>query len=104
MIGIDTSSMVILLLIAFIAWTIPGLEWLFLGLLILFLLTSGSIAISVFTLMGVAVLYLLELKQYWFVLMFILVGLILLLEGRRKKPREEEYYSPELMQLLGGAE
>ena len=93
--------MVVLLLITFIAWSID-IPWLFLGLLILFILTSGSVAISVVTILGVGILYLLEMQNYWFVLMFIIVGLILMLEGRKKEAPSSEYYSPELMQLLGG--
>ncbi len=103
MIGMDTSSMVVLLLITFIAWSL-GVEWLFAGLLILFLITSGSIAISLVTLLGVAALYLFKLQQYWFVLLFVVIGLMLAMQGRKKEPSAEEYYSPELMQLLGGAE
>ncbi len=103
MIEIDTSSMVILLLITFIAWSL-GITWLFIGLLILFILTSGSVAISAVTLVGVGILYVLKLEQYWFVLLFIIIGLTLMLQGRKKEAKGEEYYSPELMQLLGGAE
>lgn len=95
--------MVVLLLITFIAWSL-NITWLFVGLLILFILTSGSVAVSAVTLVGVGILYILKLEQYWFVLMFIIIGLVLLLEGRKKKPTSEEYYSPELMQLLGGVE
>lgn len=103
MIGIDTSSMVVLLLITFIAWSL-NITWLFVGLLILFILTSGSAAVSAVTLVGVGILYVLKLEQYWFVLMFVIIGLILLLESRKKGTKTEEYYSPELMQLLGGVE
>jgi predicted membrane protein len=93
--------MVVLLLITFMAWSL-NIPWLFLGLIILFIITSGSIAISAVTIIGVGLLYFLDLTSYWFILMFILMGLVLLLEGRKKKGGSEEYYSPELMQLLGG--
>ena len=95
--------MVVLLLITFIAWSLD-ITWLFFGLLILFILTSGSVAISVITLLGVGALYLLNLKDYWFIALFGIVAVILLVESRKKQPKGEEYYSPELMQLLGGVE
>jgi len=102
-IGIESSSMVILLLITFLAWTID-ITWLFVGLLILFVLTSGSVAVSAVTLIGVGLLTVLKQEQYWFVLLFVIIGLTLMLQGRKKETKGEEYYSPELMQLLGGAE
>jgi len=95
--------MVVLLFITFLAWSL-NVDWLFVGLLILFLITSGSLAISAATLIGVAAMYMLRLQQYWFVLLFVICGLILLMQGKKKEPSSEEYYSPELMQLLGGAE
>ena len=95
--------MVVLLLITFIAWSL-GINWLFLGMLILFILTCGSVAIAVVTLLGVGALYVLGMRDYWFVLLFVIVGFMLLLESRKKQPKGEEYYSPELMQLLGGVE
>jgi len=102
-IDIDSSSMVILLLITFLAWSI-NIPWLFVGLLILFVLTSGSVAVSAVTLIGVGLLTILKQEQYWFVLLFIIIGLALMLQSRKKEAKGEEYYSPELMQLLGGVE
>jgi hypothetical protein len=46
----------------------------------------------------------LKQEQYWFVLLFVIIGLTLMLQGRKKETKEGEYYSPELMQLLGGVE
>jgi hypothetical protein len=93
--------MVVLLLITFIAWSL-NITWLFFGMLILFILTSGSVTISAVTLVGVGLMYFLELSQYWFILMFIIVGLMLMLQGRKKDSGQQEMYSPELMELLGG--
>lgn len=87
----------------FTAWFL-NITWLFLGLLILFILTSGSISISVVTILGICILFqpFIDLREYWFVVMFGIAAFILLVEGRKKEPSGGEYYSPELMSLLGG--
>ena len=95
--------MIILLLVTFIAGSL-NVPWLFLGLLTLFIVASGSVAISVVTILSVGALYMFNLQEYWFIVMFIIAGFILLMEGRKKKEGGGEYYSPELMSLLGGAE
>ena len=95
--------MVVLLLITFIAWSL-GIEWLFFGMLILFVLTSGSVAVSAVTLAGVGLMYFLGLSEYWFIIMLVIVGVMLLVQGKKKDSGQQEYYSPELMKLLGGGE
>lgn len=98
----DTFSMVVILLIAAIAYA-QGIWWLFIGMLLLFILTIGSLPLILVTLAGFGFLYFFDLKQHWFIFLVILLGLTIII-SERKKPAgaSEEYYSPELMQLLGG--
>ena len=99
--NMETVSMVILLIIAFLAWS-EGITWLFVGSLILFIILARSITVMFVAIIGIAALYLLRLGQYWFI-MLIIVILIALLVQSRKRAKAPEFYSPELMRLLGGS-
>ena len=101
----DPFSTVIILLVAFLAWN-SGVQWLFWGLMILFLVTVRNLAIVFVTLLGLGVLWLFRLNELfglpaWFIVFMIVVVLVLL--TKKEEPAAGgEMYSPELMQLLGG--
>jgi len=98
----DTISMTILLLIAFVAWS-QGITWLFVGALILFIIVARSIGIAFLAIAGISLLYFLQLGEYWFVILIMLVVVILLVKDR-KGAAGGEFYSPELMKLLAGGQ
>lgn len=85
---------------AFLAWS-QNLEWLFWGLILLLIITARSIGLTVIIILLVGAMWFLELRQYWFVFLVIIAGVVLALSGR-KKGAGQEMYSPELMKLLGG--
>ena len=97
----DTFTTVIMLLIAFMAWSM-GLDMIFLGLAGFTIILSHSWGIALILSIGVGSVYLFGLQEYWFVLFIILIAFILIKSeksGGAKK--QEEAYSPELMNLLG---
>lgn len=70
-------------------------------MLFIAILTSRSLAVSVIVVLSVGILWYFELRQYWFVALFVIMGVVLLI-SERKKRTGGEFYSPELMKLLGG--
>ena len=97
----DTFSLVVILLIAFIAYA-NGIWWLFLGMLVLFIITMRSKALIALTLAGFGIMYFLKLEQHWFIFMIVVLGLAVAINERNKPAGGQEYMSPELMQLLSG--
>jgi len=99
----DTLSIVVLLLIAFIGFS-QGITWLFVGALVLIVIASRSLGVAVLIIVGVGTLYLLNLHEYWYVLLILIVVILILTKGLTEQGAAgaEGMYSPELMQLLGG--
>ena len=100
MIQIDPLSTLVLLLIAFLAWS-QGMDWLFYIMLLIAIITAKSLSLLVVVVFSIGILWYFELKQYWFVALFVIMGVVLILAERKKKTGGE-FYSPELMKLLGG--
>ena len=96
----DTLSIVILLLVAFLGYN-QGITWLFVGALILIIIASRSIGVTFLIIAALGALYLLNLGEYWYILL-ILIAVVLILTKGMKEQQTEGMYSPELMQLLGG--
>jgi hypothetical protein len=98
----DTLSLVVLMLIAFLALS-QNIAWLFALVMGIMLLLAGNWPIRIVILIGTIGIYFFELTQYWFIFFAALAGLIIII-GERKPPSGggEEAYSPELMRLLGG--
>ncbi|MBI1973868.1 hypothetical protein HYS54_03560 [Candidatus Micrarchaeota archaeon] len=99
----DTLSMVILLLIAFAAWS-QGITWLFFGSLVLLVVVARSVSIFIVVALGLGAVYFLKLQQYLFLIMVVIAAAIILVKGRHETSSGGggEMYSPELMKLLGG--
>lgn len=99
----DSLSMVLLLIVAFVGWS-QGITWLFLGSLILLMVTARSIGVMCLVLGGLFAVYFLKLGQYWYVVLILMALIIVLTKGRKEKGGYgSEMYSPEMMQqLLGG--
>jgi len=97
----DTMTTVVLLLISFLAWQ-QGLNWLFFGMLIILIIVSRNITITIVTLLAMAGMYL-GFDQYWWAFFALIAGITVYYASRGTKGgRGSEYYSPELMRLLGG--
>lgn len=98
----DTLSLVVLMLIAFLALS-QNIVWLFAAIMGVMLILAGSWLLRIVILAGTAGIYFLEMQQYWFIFFAVLAGLIIII-GERKPPTGggDEQYSPELMKLLGG--
>ena len=98
----DTLSIVILLLVAFLAFN-QGITWLFVGALILIIVAARSVSVAFLIIVGVGILYLLNLHEYWYILLILIVVILILTKGLSEQAGGAEgMYSPELMQLLGG--
>ncbi len=95
----DPFTLIVMLLIAFLAWN-SNVNWLFVLLLLLIVITSKSKAIAAWIIIGFGSLYFLGLTQYYFIMFVITAGIIIAIG--EKKGSSSEYYSPELMRLLGG--
>lgn len=93
----DPFAAIVMLIIAFTAY-VQNILWLFIGIIIILLIITRSLSLAAVAIGGIAALELLELQEYWFIVLGILAGLILLKEHRKKK--SEEFYSPEMMSLL----
>jgi len=96
----DSLSVIILLLMAFLAWS-SKVEWLFLVLLLLVIIVSKSKLIAFLIITGVGFIYFFRLTDYFFLFFLVIAGVILFM-GAKKKAIGTENYSPELMRLLGG--
>lgn len=96
----DTLSVAVLLLLAFMAWG-SGITWLFVGAMILFVITVRSFGLIALVLGGIGAIYFLHLQQHWFIIAAGITGLAILIASRKEKAGSEAY-SPELMRLLGG--
>ena len=97
----DTLSIVILLLIAFLGFS-QNITWLFVGALILIVIASRSIGVTFLIISGIGAIYLLNLHQYWYVLLILIAVILILTKGMKEEGEGAGMYSPELMQLLGG--
>jgi hypothetical protein len=99
--ALDTLSIVVILLMAFIGY-VEHITWLFIGGLILFILVVRSIGLVVLAIGGIAAMHFVKLlRDNWIVVLVIIIGLIILVTSR-KEEGGGEMYSPELMQMLGG--
>ena len=96
----DTFTIIVMLLIAFLAWNM-NMMWLFYAIVGIVMVTAKSWAIAIVLLVGVAALYFLKLEQYFLIFFIIIVGLVLIISEKRGGGKSESY-SPELMRLLGG--
>ena len=98
----DVFAIIVLLLISFLAWQ-QGIQWLFVGGIILLILMARSIAITIVVLAGIGGVYFLDLQQYWWIVMCLIAGVVLVISGKKGEAAGGgEFYSPELMKLLGG--
>jgi hypothetical protein len=100
--ALDTVSVVIILLMAFLGY-VEHIQWLFIGGLILFILVVRSIGLIALCLAGIAAVHFVpQLRDNWFIVLVVLVGLIILITSRKEEGGGGDMYSPELMQMLGG--
>jgi hypothetical protein len=99
----DPFSMIIVLLIALMAWS-QGISWLFFGAIILFIITARRIGIIAIALVVFGTIYVLKLRsiEQLFIVAVVLVGATLWAARKEEAGGGGEMYSPELMQLLGG--
>ncbi len=99
----DTLSIVILLIVAFLGYS-QGIIWLFVGALILIIITARSVGVAFLIIAALGALYLLNLGEYWYILLILLAVILILTKGMKEGAGGEGgAYSPELMQLLQGA-
>ena len=96
----DSLSIMVLLLIAFLAWS-QAIEWLFWIILFVIIVTAKSIPLAIFILAIVGGMWYLNLRQYWFIALIAIAAIVLVM-SRKHKGAGSEMYSPELMKLLGG--
>ena len=96
----DTFTTVIMLLIAFMSWDM-GFDYIFLGFIAFIIILDRNLGTALLLIGGIAVVYLFNFKQYWYILFFIIVAYLLIKE-EKKSTKGGETYSPELMNLLGG--
>ena len=97
----DTFTTVIMLLIAFMAWSM-GFDYIFLGLAVFTIILAHSWGIAIILIIGVGSVYFFGLQDYWFILFIVLIAFILIRsEKSGGDKKQEEAYSPELMSLLG---
>lgn len=97
--GMDQLSTVILLLIAFLAFY-QGIAWIFLGLMVILILSSKSMGLSALFGLALALTWVLGSGELW-LYVFILTAVLVML-AKRKENDAASMYSPELMKLLGG--
>ena len=95
----DPMSMIILLLVAFLALQ-QGLDQLFYLVMIVLIILARSVSVTVLGIIVLAMVYL-GYSQYWWIFLGILAGVVLYGAAKSEKAGGE-YYSPELMRLLGG--
>ncbi len=95
----DPFAAIVLLVISFMAYT-QGIMWLFIGGMFLILILLRSVPVFIAAIGGIAFLEYFNLQQYWFAVLALLAVMILWREHRKKK--SEEFYSPEMMQMLEG--
>ena len=98
----DTFTTVVMLLIAFMAWSM-GFDYIFLGLAAFTILLSHSIGMASILIVGIGAVYLFGLKEYWFVVFIIVIAFILIKNEKKGSSAGGGSYSPELMSLLGGS-
>ncbi len=97
----DTFTTVVMLLIAFMAWSM-GFDYIFLGLAAFTILLSHSWGMASILILGIGAVYLFGLKEYWFVLFIIIIAFVLIKNEKQGSNAGGGSYSPELMNLLGG--
>jgi ABC-type Fe3+-siderophore transport system permease subunit len=97
---LDSLSVVVLLLLAFLAWSM-NVQILALGAVIFLIILARSFAIAAVVIIGMGSLYFFKLDDYWFIIFVVIAGVCLFL-SERKGSAGGEAYSPELMRLLGG--
>ncbi len=95
----DPMSLIILLLVSFLALQ-QGLETLFYLTFIVLIVLARSVPITVIGVLVLAMVYF-GYSKYWWIFLGILAGIILYGAAKSEKGGGE-YYSPELMRLLGG--
>jgi len=93
----DSFSTIIMLLMVFIAY-VQGILWFAIGGLIVLLLLTKSILIFLVSAGGIGIIEFLGMQEYWFVVLFATAALILIRE--RRKSKEEDFYSTEMLDLL----
>ncbi len=92
----DEFASVMMLLLVFIAY-VQGILWLAIGGLILLLLFTKNILAFIVSLGGIAVIELLQMQEYWFIVLFLAAAVILI--GKYREG-EEDYYSAEMLDML----
>ncbi|RLG21835.1 hypothetical protein DRN74_00190 [Candidatus Micrarchaeota archaeon] len=97
--AMDQFSTIVLIVMMFLAWT-RDLTWLFIGLVVILVLTSKSIGLAALFIAGAAITWLLNLKEYWVIVMILMA--LIVIAVKRKEGSSAGYYSPELLRLLGG--
>ena len=95
----DRFSTIVLLIIAFLAWY-QEITWLFIGLMIILVLTSKSLSLAALFVFAAVITYYLNMQIVW-VAMLALAAIAVLL-AKRKEASASGMYSPELLRLLGG--
>ncbi len=95
----DPMTVIILLLVAFLAWQ-QGIDWLFIVTFALMVVLARSITITLVAVLAVIAMYM-GYAQYWWIFLMVIGG-IALYASAKKGGGGGEYYSPELMRLLGG--
>ena len=79
----DTFTTVVMLLIAFLAWDM-GFDYIFLGFVGFIIILDRSWGTGIILARGVGAAYLFSLKQYWYVLFFIIVAYLVIKEEKKK--------------------
>lgn len=93
----DPFSAAILLFLIFITYT-QGVLFASIGLLVVYLIVFRDFWSFLITLAGIGALEFLEMEEYWFVVLAVVIAVILIRE--KLESRKKDYYSSDLMGML----
>jgi len=93
----DEFPELVMLLIIFIAY-VQGIIWLAIGGLIILVIITKSLLVFIISAGGIATLEILEIQEYWYIILFIVAAIVLI--GKYRERRKSEFSSGEMLDML----
>ncbi len=92
----DEFPELVMLLIIFIAY-VQGILWLAIGGLIILAIITKSMLVFLVSAAGVATLEILEIQEYWYIILFLVAAIVLIKDYRERKGEE---FSGDMLDML----